>query len=183
MTTSSEIEAASRSSGTRNTVPSRMSLTIGLSASERAFHAFQWLFTLRQTRLTVSLPTAPPKQGTAHAARLGTGEVSAGNQRVGNECVALIGPQTLDSSTPRSCRQEYSAGARRIHLAEASQQRPRSVAVAMTSGAGCCVWCFAHNLRRRETPESLVGSSWRLRRLQFPVRHGCNRDVCLEGNP
>ena len=60
MTTSSEIEVALRSSRTRTTVPSRISRTIGSSASERAFQASQSLFTLRHTRLTVSLPTAPP---------------------------------------------------------------------------------------------------------------------------
>jgi hypothetical protein len=49
---------------TRTTVPSRMSLTIGSSTSERAFQASQSLFTLRQTRLTVSLPTSAAKQST-----------------------------------------------------------------------------------------------------------------------
>src|SRR5215831_10455859 len=49
-----------RSSRTRTTVPSRISRTIGSSASEREFHASQSPFTLRHTRLTVSLPTAPP---------------------------------------------------------------------------------------------------------------------------
>ena len=67
MTTRSEMEVALRSSRTRTTVPSRMSRTIGSSASERAFHASQSLFTLRHTRLTVSLPTAPPN--TAPSAR------------------------------------------------------------------------------------------------------------------
>jgi len=60
MTTSSEMEVALRSSRTRTTVPSRMSRTIGSSASGRAFHASQSLFTFRHTRLTVSLPIAPP---------------------------------------------------------------------------------------------------------------------------
>jgi hypothetical protein len=40
----------------------RQSRTIDSSASKRAFHASQSLFTLRQTRLTVSLPTAPPNR-------------------------------------------------------------------------------------------------------------------------
>jgi hypothetical protein len=53
------MEVALRSSRTRTAVPSRISRTIGSSANERAFHASQSLFTLRQTRLTVSLPTAP----------------------------------------------------------------------------------------------------------------------------
>ena len=48
--------------GSINTVPSRMSRTIGSCANERAFQASQSLFTLRQTRLTVSLPTAPPNR-------------------------------------------------------------------------------------------------------------------------
>ncbi len=61
-TTSSEMEVALRSSRTRTTVPSRISRTIGSSASERAFQASQSLFTLRHTRLTVSLPTAPPNR-------------------------------------------------------------------------------------------------------------------------
>src|SRR5688572_10343607 len=51
----------------RSTVPSRMSRTIGSSTSERAFQASQSLFTLRQTRVIVSLPTAPPN--TAPSAR------------------------------------------------------------------------------------------------------------------
>src|ERR1035438_3600384 len=60
MTTSSEMEVALRSSRTRTTVPSRIRRTIGSSASEREFHASQSPFTLRHTRLTVSLPTSPP---------------------------------------------------------------------------------------------------------------------------
>ena len=43
-------------------MPSRMSRTIGSSASEQVFQASQSLFTLRQVRLTVSLPTAPPNR-------------------------------------------------------------------------------------------------------------------------
>ena len=59
MMTSSEMAVGLRSSRTRTTVPSRINRTIGSSASERAFQASQSLFTLRHTRLTVSLPTAP----------------------------------------------------------------------------------------------------------------------------
>ena len=36
--------------------------TIGSSANERPFQASQSVFTLRHTRLTVSLPTAPPNK-------------------------------------------------------------------------------------------------------------------------
>src|SRR6202035_4413787 len=53
---SSEIDVAFRSSRTRTTVPSRISRTIGSSASGRVFQASQSLFTFRQTRLTTSLP-------------------------------------------------------------------------------------------------------------------------------
>src|SRR4051812_19009944 len=62
MTTSSEMEVALRSSRTRTTVPSRINRTIGSSARERWFQACQSVCTLRQTRLTVSLPTAPPNR-------------------------------------------------------------------------------------------------------------------------
>ena len=41
------------------TVPSSIRRTIGSSASERLFQASQSHFTLRQTRLTMSLLTAP----------------------------------------------------------------------------------------------------------------------------
>jgi len=58
--TSSEIDVAFLSNRTRTTVPSRINRMIGSSASERAFHETQPLLTLRQARLTVSLPTAPP---------------------------------------------------------------------------------------------------------------------------
>src|SRR4051812_37294029 len=51
-----------RSSRTRTTVPSRIRRMIGSSVSERAFQASQSLFTLRQVRLTVSLPTVPPNK-------------------------------------------------------------------------------------------------------------------------
>ncbi len=35
---------------------------IGSAANERVFHASRSPFTLRQTRLTTSLPTAPPNK-------------------------------------------------------------------------------------------------------------------------
>jgi DDE superfamily endonuclease len=47
------------SSRTRTTVPSRKRRMIGSSFKECAFQASQSPFTLRQTRLTVSFPTAP----------------------------------------------------------------------------------------------------------------------------
>ncbi|TPV98791.1 MAG: hypothetical protein USCAAHI_01783 [Beijerinckiaceae bacterium] len=59
--TRSEIEVAFLSSRTRTTVPSRMRRMIGSAASERAFQASKSPFTLRQVRLTTSLPTAPAK--------------------------------------------------------------------------------------------------------------------------
>jgi hypothetical protein len=79
-TTSSEIEVALRSSRTRTTVPSRIRRTIGSSASERLFQASQSLFTLRQVRLTVSLPTVPPNKAASVRSRS-----SAGNRNRSNE--------------------------------------------------------------------------------------------------
>ena len=58
--TSNEIEVALLSSRTRATVPSRISRTIGSSASERAFQASQSPFVLRQTRLAT--PCRPARQ-------------------------------------------------------------------------------------------------------------------------
>ena len=70
--TSNEIEVALLSSRTRATVPSRISRTIGSSASERAFQASQSPFlVLRQTRLTTSLPTGPAS--TAFSTRVARG--------------------------------------------------------------------------------------------------------------
>ena len=79
-TTSSEIEVALRSSRTRTTVPSRISRTIGPSASERPFQASQSPLTLRQVRLTVladraaeqrrQRPTNPPGIGAGMIAAL-----------------------------------------------------------------------------------------------------------------
>ena len=56
------MEVALRSSRTRTTVPSRIRRTIGSPISERVCQASQSLFTLRQVRLTVSLPTVPPNK-------------------------------------------------------------------------------------------------------------------------
>ena len=76
--TSNEIEVALLSSRTRATVPSRISRTIGSSASERAFQASQSPFVLRQTRLTTSLPTGPANTAfnASHAAGVGPCEIS-----------------------------------------------------------------------------------------------------------
>jgi hypothetical protein len=48
--------------------PSRMSLMIGSSFKERAFQSSQSPFTLRQTRLIVSFPTALPTKPQAPGA-------------------------------------------------------------------------------------------------------------------
>jgi hypothetical protein len=50
------------SSRTRTTVPSRINRMIGSAESERAFQASKSLLTLRQTRLTTSLPIPPAKR-------------------------------------------------------------------------------------------------------------------------
>ena len=63
------IDVAFLSSRTHTTVPSRMSRTIGSSFRERAFQASQSPFTLRQVRLTTSLPTAPENRRSARRTR------------------------------------------------------------------------------------------------------------------
>ncbi len=53
---------ALRSSRTRTTVPSRIRRTTSSPARSRRHHASQSARTLRQVRLTTSLPTAPPNR-------------------------------------------------------------------------------------------------------------------------
>ncbi len=67
-TTSSEMLVAFRSSRTRTTVPSRIRRTTSSPARSRRVHASQSVRSLRQVRLTTSLPTAPPNR--AASARL-----------------------------------------------------------------------------------------------------------------
>ena len=59
MAASTEMFVAFLSSRVLITVPSRISRTMSSSARLRAHHASQSTFTLRQARLTTSLPTAP----------------------------------------------------------------------------------------------------------------------------
>src|SRR6516165_4476041 len=94
-TTRSTIEVAFRSSRARTTVPSRTKRTIGSSASEWAFQASQSVLTLRHTRLTVSLLIAPPNTATSarRTRAVGSGKISAGNQRIGLPGSPLVGPQ------------------------------------------------------------------------------------------
>jgi len=81
------MEVALRSSRTRtHGAVENISRMIGSSASERQFHASQSPFTLRQTRLTVSLPTSPPntlRRARRTPARIGAGKIRTGDQRVG----------------------------------------------------------------------------------------------------
>jgi hypothetical protein len=62
MAASTEIALAFRSIRVFTTVPSRISLTMSSSAKLRAHQASQSVLTLRQARLTTSLPTAPPNR-------------------------------------------------------------------------------------------------------------------------
>ena len=67
---------------------------ISSSFRERAFQASQSPFTLCQTRLTVSFPTAPPNKAAsapAHPARVGPGKIGASDQRVGLFRPPLVG--------------------------------------------------------------------------------------------
>ena len=119
-TTSSEIEVALRSSRTRTTVPSRIRRTIGSSASERAFQASQSVFTLRHTRLTMSLPTRPRKRprGPAYPPCVGAGEIRAGDQSIGGNRAPLVGPQRLALPLRRlAVRREAWRAARRSRSA------------------------------------------------------------------
>src|SRR5271168_2152304 len=142
MTTSSEIEVALRSSRTRTTVPSRISRTIGSSASEREFHASQSPFTLRHTRLTVSLPTSPPntlRSARRTPARIGAGKIHTGDQRIGSPRAALIIPQHLALPFRRLAAGSVQPGARHRDLGfpERARQRANPAAMPMARN-NCC---------------------------------------------
>jgi hypothetical protein len=90
-----------------------------LMGSERAFRASQSVFTLRQTRLTVSLPTAPPnREASARRTRrvLVAGKVGARDQRIGNKRAPLIGPQRLALPLRRLAISSVQPGARHLDL-------------------------------------------------------------------
>ena len=65
-------------------------------------------------------------QRATHTARIGAGKVAAGDQRIGGQRAALIGPQHL--ALPLGCLavRRIQSSARNLHLqlAERSQQRP-----------------------------------------------------------
>ena len=104
MTTSNDIEVALRSSRTRTTVPSRISRTIGSSASERAFQGPPVGLHLpphSAHRVLADRTAEQRRECSADPARVGAGEVRTCNQRVGCPRAALIGPQCLALPLPR----------------------------------------------------------------------------------
>ena len=138
MTTSSEIAVAFLSRRTRTTVPSRISRTIGSSFSGRAFQASQSVCTLRHTRLTVSLPTAPPNSA-ASARRtrrvLVPEQIRRSDQRIGCLGPALIGPQRLALPFRGGAIRTLQTRTRHrdVGLAERPGQRPRPAAIAISA--------------------------------------------------
>jgi hypothetical protein len=80
------MEVALRSSRTPTIVPSRMSRTIGSSASARTFHRVSIALHLAPDPAHRVLADRAGEQGTdraAHTARVGAGKISAGDQRIG----------------------------------------------------------------------------------------------------
>ena len=139
MTTSSEIAWLSCRDHADD-VPSRISRTIGSSFSGRAFQASQSVCTLRHTRLTVSLPTAPPNSA-ASARRTrrvlvptDTPKRSA-HRRLGP---VLIGPQRLALPFRGGAIRTLQARPRHrdLGLAERPDQRPRPAAIAISAHWG-----------------------------------------------
>src|SRR6266536_4210996 len=174
---------------------------------------------------------------TAHATRVGAGEIGARDQCIGGQRAPLVSPQRLALPLSRFAVRGVQSRARHrdLHPAKAPHEGPRPVAVAVAAGAGALATAartvqtpaavtrprqqnvelaFEHGMeevanpiakasfdrvepvvekmyrrlgfglrqaRRRAiarhgvisagvpTPESLVGPSWRLRRLQFPT--------------
>ena len=85
--------------------------------TERVFQASQSLFTFRQTRLTRVLTHRAAEQRCqrpAHPACVGAGEIGAGDQRVGSQRAALIGPQRRTLPFGRPAVGGVQPGARHI---------------------------------------------------------------------
>src|SRR5437867_6774168 len=94
----SEIDVDFLSSLTGTTVPSRINRMIGSSARERAFQASQSPLTLRQTpadRIFARGAAEEGRQRPADPARVGSGEIGRGDQRVGSAGAPLIGSHHL----------------------------------------------------------------------------------------
>ena len=133
--TSNEIGVAFLSSRTRATVPSRISRTIGSSASERAFQGVPVALRLAPDAADHVLADRRGKhrvQRASHAAGVGPCEISPGDQGVGGPGAALVGAQR---TTPPFARLAVLAGQPRARhgdprLAERARQHPFAMPVA-----------------------------------------------------
>ena len=161
-----QTEVAFLSSRTRATVPSRINRTIGSSASERAFQASQSPFTLRQVRLTTSLPTGPAKTAlnARRTRRVLIPAISPGDQGVGCPGAALVGARR---TAPPFARLSISAGQPSARhgdprLDKRARQRPLAMPVA-----------HADNRRHRLVlPRSAPAVAPTLQRLaEFRLQH------------
>ena len=111
------------------------------------------------------------KQGrerAAHPACIGAGKVGARDQRVGNKRAPLIGPQRLALPLRRLAIRSVQPGARHLdlHLAEASHQRPRPMAMAVTGDADRLLRFAARRLRMASVARP------RQRHVELALDHG-----------
>ena len=111
------------------------------------------------------------KQGSecaAHPACVGAGKVGARDQRVGNKRAPLIGPQRLALPLRRLAIRSVQPGARHLdlHPAEASHQRPRSMAMAVTGDADRLLRFAARRLRMASVARP------RQRHVELALDHG-----------
>ena len=113
---------------------------MGSSTSDRTFQASQSPFTLRQVRLTTSLPTGPANTGQRppHPAGVGSGKIGPGDQSIGGLGAALVGAKRGAFSFARLAVRACQSSARHgdAHFAERAGQR--SLAMAMADAHDRC---------------------------------------------
>ena len=149
-TTSSEIEVAFLSSRTRTTVPSRISRTIGSSASETGVPGIPVALHLAPDpadRILADRATEQGRQCPPYPARVGAGKIGRGDQRIGGVRAALIGPQRLALPLGRLAVPADDPGTRDGDLGrpECAGQRARPMAVPM-AGDGAAALSAAAGL-------------------------------------
>src|SRR5258708_14617625 len=178
--TNSDRLVAFLSKRTRTTVPSRIRRTMSSPARSRFCQASQSDCTLRQVRLTVSLPTARAEQrgqGAPDPSSVGARQIGADDQPFGLHRQALVSRQRLAAPLRLLAIAvgDPCSGNRHRHRPERAEQLAVPVAVAMPGGVGAAVIPTSPQSRGKlffkhvfnETPDALANPS--LQRIK-PIR-------------
>jgi putative transposase len=105
-------------------------------------------------RVLANRATKQGSERTAHATRVGAGEIGARDQCIGGQRAPLISPQRLALPLSRFAVQGVQSRARHreLHPAKAPHEGPRPVAVAVAAGAGA----LATAVRSVQTPAAVT---------------------------